>query len=104
MFVCAMFPGEAAFLENVKQEAKDNISRLRNHPSIAIWWAKDPFSDYYKKIGRFMSEYGFQSFPELKMVKYYTIPADWNIYSDVMKAHQRSSIGNVTIEKYMLRD
>ncbi len=29
---------------------------------------------------------------------------DFDIYSEVMQSHQRSSIGNVTIETYMLRD
>ena len=37
MFACAMFPGDEAFLNNVKAEATDNIKRLRNHPSIAMW-------------------------------------------------------------------
>jgi beta-mannosidase len=36
MFACAMFPGDEAFLENVRQEAIDNVKRLRNHPSIAL--------------------------------------------------------------------
>jgi beta-mannosidase len=185
MFACAMFPGDAAFLENVKQEAADNIKRLRNHPSIAlwcgnneilvawfgwgwkekeaaksqenadkiwksytdifhhilpdavaandpgrsywdsspsagmgipadlnngddhywgVWWGKDPFKMYATHIARFMSEYGFQSFPEMKTVKQYATPEDYDIYSEVMKSHQRSSIGNGTIEYYMLQD
>ena len=37
MFACAMYPGDDAFLENVKQEAIDNVKRLRNHSSIALW-------------------------------------------------------------------
>jgi len=51
-----------------------------------------------------MSEYGFQSFPELKTVEAYTVPADRDIFSEVMQAHQRSSIGNGTIKNYMQRD
>jgi beta-mannosidase len=51
-----------------------------------------------------MSEYGFQSFPELKTVKQYALPEDYDIFSEVMKSHQRSSIGNGTIEYYMLQD
>ncbi len=51
-----------------------------------------------------MSEYGFQSFPELRTVETYATPADYDIFSDVMKAHQRSSIGNGTIKNYMQRD
>ena len=69
-----------------------------------VWWGKEPFSTYEEKIPRFMSEFGFQSFPEFSSVKKYTNPSDYDIYSDVMKSHQRSSIGNKTIEEYMQRD
>lgn len=69
-----------------------------------VWWGKEPFSTYEEKIPRFMSEFGFQSFPEFSSVKKYTNPSDYDIYSDVMKSHQRSSIGNSTIEEYMSRD
>jgi beta-mannosidase len=69
-----------------------------------VWWAKEPFSKYKEVIPRFMSEYGFQSFPELNSVKKYAVKEDWDINSEVMKSHQRSSIGNVTIEEYMKRD
>ncbi len=185
MFACAMFPGDSAFLENVKQEAVDNVKRLRNHPSIAlwcgnneilaawygwgwkereeakskenadkiwqayvnifhktlpevveeldpqrsywgsspssglgipadlangdehywgVWWGKEPFSTYATHLARFMSEYGFQSFPEISTVRKYAEPEDYDIFSDVMKSHQRSSIGNGTIEYYMLQE
>ena len=69
-----------------------------------VWWGKEPFSTYEEKIPRFMSEFGFQSFPEFSTVKKYTNQSDYDIYSDVMKSHQRSSIGNSTIEEYMVRD
>ena len=187
MFACSMYPGDDAFLENVRLEAVDNVRRLRNHPSIALWcgnneidaawsqfnerggwgwkqqyskeqraviwqaydtlfhkilpevigqndsgrfyWPSSPmadygkhagydnqsgdmhywgvwhglhrFEDFRKYIGRFMSEYGFQSFPEFKTVQTYTVPADWNIESEVMAAHQRSGIGNLRIKEYM---
>jgi len=197
MFACTMYPGDKAFLDNVRAEAVDNIRRLRNHPCIAlwvgnneidtawqndvpkggwgwkqkytqeqrdqiwaaykaifyqilpqavaqndpqrfywpssplaawdgkdavrhadlttklqsgdihywgVWWGKLPFSSYRTKIGRFMTEYGFQSFPAFKTVQAYTEPSDYDIYSEVMKAHQRSSIGNGTIVEYMARD
>ncbi|PID93657.1 MAG: beta-mannosidase [Bacteroidetes bacterium] len=69
-----------------------------------VWWAKEPFEKYKEEIPRFMSEYGFQSFPELNSVKNYTQPEDWDIESAVMRSHQRSSIGNGTIKEYMERD
>lgn len=37
MFACSMYPGDEHFLQNVKQEAIDNVKRLRNHPSIVLW-------------------------------------------------------------------
>jgi beta-mannosidase len=186
MFACAMYPGNAAFLDNVKKEAEQNVKRLRNHPCLAlwcgdneilsawgrwgwqdqsleeqeknyidtvwhaydtvfhhilpevvrqydpqklywssspssgfgqlengksgdnhywgVWWAKEPFSKYKEVIPRFMSEYGFQSFPELNSIKKYALEEDWDIESEVMQSHQRSSIGNVTIAEYMQRD
>ena len=185
MFACAMFPGDDAFLDNVKHEAIDNVKRLRNHPGIGlwcgnneilaawkgwgwekterakseenadkiwkayedifhkilpdvvkeldpqrsywssspssgegipadlvngdehywgVWWGKEPFETYATHLPRFMSEYGFQSFPEIATVRKYALPEDYNIFSDVMKSHQRSSIGNGTIEYYMLKE
>lgn len=179
MFACSMYPGDEEFLENVKQEAIDNVKRLRNHPSIALWcgnneiedaWAywgwkqlfnekqrkeiynsykeiffniipsvvkefdgtrfywpsspssdfgrasrqqsgdlhywevwhgKEPFENFQDKIGRFVSEYGFQSFPEFKTVQSYTKPEDRDIESEVMAAHQRSGIGNLRIRDYL---
>jgi beta-mannosidase len=185
MFACAMFPGDEAFLDNVKQEAIDNVKCLRNHPSMAlwcgnneilaawkgwgweqkeieknpenaakiwkayedifhkvlpeavaandpqrsywssspssgmgipadlkngdehywmVWWGKAPFQTYATHLPRFMSEYGFQSFPEIATVRKYALPEDYDIFSEVMKSHQRSSIGNGTIEYYMLQE
>jgi beta-mannosidase len=66
-----------------------------------VWWGKHPFEKYADNIGRFMSEYGFQSFPELETVRKYALLEDYDIESEVMRHHQRSSIGNVTIKEYM---
>jgi len=66
-----------------------------------VWWGKQPFEKYNEVVGQFMSEYGFQSFPEFETVKKYTLPADHDINSEVMNAHQRSTIGNGTITHYM---
>jgi beta-mannosidase len=179
MFACSMYPGDEAFLDNVRHEATDNVKRLRNHPSIVIWvgnneietawkhwgwkdhlpaslwedylkifhgvlpgvcgsldpsrpywpsspssnleedpdsqrmgdvhywqvWhASMPFSEYEKQHPRFMSEYGFQSFPQIETVDTYTVPEDHDIKSPVMLAHQRHPRGNQLIREYMLRD
>ncbi|MGQ1891455.1 beta-mannosidase [Thermophagus sp. OGC60D27] len=37
MFACALQPGDDAHLENIRKEARYNVKRLRNHPSLAMW-------------------------------------------------------------------
>lgn len=182
MFACSMYPGvDTAFYENVKQEAIQNVRRLRHHPSIAIWcgnnevdnawhnwgwqvrfgligkiatemkesyrklfqellpevvaahdpqrpyvhtsplsatgksgnldngsmhywkpWnANDFFDGYARNVGRYMNEYGFQSFPEMATIDAFSEPEDWALDSEVMKNHQKSYIGNGRIDKFV---
>ncbi|MEY8708758.1 glycoside hydrolase family 2 protein [Bacteroides faecichinchillae] len=37
MFACSVYPSEGELLENIRQEAIDNVRRLRNHSCIALW-------------------------------------------------------------------
>lgn len=37
MFACGAYPEHNKFIENVTEEVKQNVIRLRLHPSIAIW-------------------------------------------------------------------
>ncbi|HEX7176318.1 MAG TPA: glycoside hydrolase family 2 protein [Pyrinomonadaceae bacterium] len=179
MFACSMYPGDEAFLENVRAEAVDQVRRLRKYPSIVLWcgnnevetawhhwgWKQQlpaklwddylkifhdvlprvvaehdssrpywpsspssnleddadsqkvgdvhywgvwhaalPFAEYEKQHPRFMSEYGFQSFPLIETVSAYTEPADRDIQSPVMLAHQKHPRGNQLIREYMLRE
>lgn len=66
-----------------------------------VWHGNEPIESFRKYKARFMSEYGFQSFPEFETVKKYTLPEDWDINSTVMRAHQRSGIGNDRIREYL---
>jgi beta-mannosidase len=188
MFGGDMIPGDVAFQENVRQEAIDQIKRLRDHPSIVVWcgnnevetgwshwgdrqefkasispdqrdrvwqdyvimfadilrstvaqyadptpytpsspsanfeeipdnqhngdmhyWAvwhqQAPKEDYTKQFPRFMSEYGFQSFPEMRTIHTFANqPGDFDIRSTVMQAHQKNKGGNERILTYMLRE
>ena len=36
-FACAYYPEDVAFLASVEAEARANIRRLRNHPSLVLW-------------------------------------------------------------------
>jgi len=66
----------------------------------SVWWGQKPFETYNEAVGRFMSEYGFQSFPQWSTIEKFTEEEDLDIFSDVMQSHQKSSIGNGTIENY----
>lgn len=188
MFACGMYPSTDEFYESVKSEILDNITRIRNHPSLAVycgnnenfiswynwgwkqkfsedvqikyeqdlnklylevipqalhqtdstrqysfsspsagfnnipygqgdihywgvWHGQEPFENYEKNIARFVSEYGFQSYPEINTVEKYTTPADREVHSEVMLTHQRcmaddrkdKEYGNRLIKTYMDR-
>jgi beta-mannosidase len=56
--------------------------------------------DYEKYFPRFMSEYGWLSFPDMQTIKIYTKPADrTSISTPVMLAHQDGKHGNADILK-----
>lgn len=186
MFACALFPGDEDFVSNVKQEVKDQVVRLQNHPSIAlwcgnnevdegwknwgwqkqyryskndsttiwnnyqrlfekeipavldsivskennrywpsspsigwgkkesltqgdshywgVWWGMEPLETYTEKVGRFMSEYGFQGMPDLKTFETFAKTSELNLTSESVKAHQKHPTGFETIQTYMERD
>ncbi|WP_299122119.1 glycoside hydrolase family 2 protein [uncultured Winogradskyella sp.] len=181
MFACAMYPGDKDFLENVQQEAIDNVKQLRNHASIALWcgnnensegwhrwgWQADrseeekdeiwsnylkvfdsllpntvssltdtdywesspkygrgnskyktegdahdwwiwhdghPFEHLEENVPRFMSEFGFQSFPSYETIRYINQIDSIEIASEGFKNHQKHSRGFQIIEDYMQRD
>lgn len=188
MFACAMYPAENEFLANVSAEINDQIIRLRNNPSLAIWcgnneidegwknwgwqkqfkystadsakiveqyktlfeiviknavydldnsrfywpsspsigwgrkesliqgdahywgvwWGMEPFKIYQNKVGRFMSEYGFQGMPSVQTFKNMGalhLKEGQNVLdSTVLKTHQKHPIGYKTIQTYMERD
>ena len=76
-----------------------------------VWHREEPFEKYPDNIARFVSEYGFQSYPELSTVKKFTEPKDRGLHSGVMLSHQRCTAderrdkeyGNRLIQTYMDR-
>jgi beta-mannosidase len=186
MFGGDMVPGGADFQNSVKQEAIDQVTRLRDHPSIVLWcgnneietgwvhwgdrqifkesvspadrekvwtdyvvlfhgvlstvvdqygggvpyWGSSPSANfenpsdsqtdgdmhywqvwhalapiemYTQQFPRFMSEYGFQSFPEMRTIRAFAKPEDMDIRSATMQDHQKNHGGNERILSYMLR-
>ncbi|MEG1748483.1 MAG: glycoside hydrolase family 2 protein [Tannerellaceae bacterium] len=60
MFACSTYPAGEAILKSIREEAIDNVVRLRNHPCIAIWcgnneihtaWFNWGWMKKYEKLG-----------------------------------------------------
>ena len=69
-----------------------------------IWHDAEPFEEFRNNVPRFMSEYGFQSFPEMDAIDLYSLPEDQYLDSEVMLLHQKHPRGNQLIKEYMSRD
>ncbi len=67
-----------------------------------VWHGNKPFSEYRKFYFRYLSEFGFQSFPAKKTIETITDnERDMNIFSYVMEKHQRNGAANGKIMNYM---
>ncbi|MBP9991703.1 MAG: hypothetical protein KBT45_09820 [Bacteroidales bacterium] len=185
-FSCALYPSDPAFLDNVREEALQQVRRIAQHPCVVVWcgnnevkngwedwgwqqqykwtpgqiaelqhgidtlfgtngilaqvvqqcdplhrayitssplygwghpecvthgdshywgvwWGEEPFEMYKEKTGRFMSEFGFQSYPEYGTVCRYCPEQQRNIDSPVMRAHQKHGRGREIIDKAMMQ-
>ena len=70
-----------------------------------VWHGRVPFSTYEQHHARFVTEYGFQSFPEMKTIEAFTSPEDrTSIFTPVMLVHQKNKEGNSIIHDYLLKD
>ena len=66
-----------------------------------VWHGGKPITEFRKFYFRYLSEFGFQSFPTMKTVESFTLPRDRNIFSYVMEKHQRNNSANGKIMTYM---
>ncbi|MCQ2523361.1 MAG: glycoside hydrolase family 2 protein [Lachnospiraceae bacterium] len=66
-----------------------------------VWHGNKPFTEYRQFYFRYLSEFGFQSFPSIKTVESFTLPKDRNVFSHVMEKHQRNAAANGKIMNYM---
>lgn len=66
-----------------------------------VWHLWKPFSDYRNHFFRYLSEFGFESFPCEKTMETFTLPEDRNIFSHVMDRHQRRPGCNGKIMGYL---
>ena len=75
--------------------------KIADSHNWGTWYGRKPFETLDTDLARFMSEFGFQAFPEMKTIATFAEPKDYAIESEVMNAHQKASIGNALIKKTM---
>lgn len=73
---------------------------IGNHHYWGVWHGEEPFSEYQKRVPRFMSEFGFQSFPVKSSIQRFTETEDQTLDSGVMQTHQKHPRGNRLIQQY----
>lgn len=66
-----------------------------------VWHGLLPFTDYRNHKFRYVSEFGFQSFPCMETIESFTEPEDRNVFSYVMEKHQRNASANGRIVSYL---
>ena len=66
-----------------------------------VWHGNKPFTEYRRFYFRYLSEFGFQSFPSMRTIEKFTLPEDRNVFSYVMEKHQRNAAANGKIMNYM---
>jgi len=69
----------------------------------AVWHDAKPFEHYRSIRPRFVSEFGFQSFPSPAVLRTFATDDEMNVSSPVMEAHQRNDGGNTRIVETMTR-
>jgi len=80
---------------------KPQTWKIADSHNWGTWYGRKPFESLDTDLARFMSEFGFQAFPEMKTIATFAEPKDYALESGVMNAHQKARIGNELIRKTM---
>lgn len=92
------WPSSPSKLGNFKELDNDDMGDAHYWD---VWHGLKPFTDYRKHYFRFVSEFGFESFPGIKTIESFTLPEDRNPFSYVMENHQKNVGGNGKISYYI---
>ena len=69
----------------------------------SVWHEGRDFDHYRDVSPRFCSEFGFQSYPSMDVIRKFAGPNDFNIAAPVMESHQKNAGGNARIAETMFR-
>ena len=67
----------------------------------SVWHGHEPFLAYRASTHRFCSEFGFQSYPEPRIIRAFTAAPEIRLDAPALLHHQLSSQSNAIIQSYM---
>jgi len=79
MFAGSFYPADENFQKNVEMEVKDQIERLQNHPSLALWCGNNEIDEAivnwgYQKKFKYSKEDSLQVWKDYKTIFHEVIP------------------------------
>jgi beta-mannosidase len=90
-----------------KYNGSKTLSKNPNNPESGdshfwkVWHGGASFKSYRKFDSRFMSEFGFESFPSIKTIRTFCPEEELYLDSSIMNNHQKNEGGNKKILRYM---
>ena len=91
-------PGSPCGTKQCKNVQSDGIGDTH---LWAVWHGLQPLDYYRRRPTRFCSEFGFESLPDEKTIRYYAAPEDMKLDSPVFNAHQKCASGNKKMVYYI---
>ena len=68
-----------------------------------VWWGELPYEVYREKVGRFNSEYGYQSYPDYQTLLKIAQGEELSKDAEVIAAHQKHARGTRQIDDFIQR-
>ena len=68
-----------------------------------VWWGEQPYEMYREKVGRFNSEYGYQSYPDYSTLQKIAQGESLSTDAEVIAAHQKHARGTRQIDDFIKR-
>ena len=85
----------------IDQSDEDQIYGKGDNHYWGVWHGGDEFDAFEDNVGRFMTEYGMQSFPATSTIESFADKKDRVLDSAIMNAHQKASLGTGNLMRYI---
>lgn len=78
-----------------------------NHASMhywGVWHGREDIESFADNVGRFMSEYGMQSYPSMRLLEAYAGGMEIDMETPFINGRQKSYIGNGELMRHILKN